>query len=42
MICLFIAGEPSLLLSDVKRDEQGNLKYGFVINGGWNFEIKGK
>lgn len=40
MICLFIDGEPSLLLSGVKRDKEGNLKSGFVENGLWNFEIR--
>lgn len=40
MICLFLDGEPSLLLSEVKRDKEGNLKSGFVENGLWNFEIR--
>jgi len=40
MICLFLNGEPSLLLRDVKRDSKGNLKSGFVVNGCWNFEVR--
>lgn len=40
MICLFLDGEPSLLLSSVKRDSEGRLKSGVVQNGGWNFEIR--
>lgn len=40
MIVLFENGEASLLLSDVKYDTEGNLKSGFVVNGGWNFEIR--
>lgn len=40
MICLFLNGEPSLLLRDIKRDSEGNLKTGFVVNGLWNFEIR--
>lgn len=40
MICLLLNGEPSLLISSVKRDSEGNLKSGFVENGGWNFELR--
>jgi len=40
MICLFLNGEPSLLLRDVKLDSEGKLKSGFVVNGIWNFEIR--
>lgn len=40
MICLFLDGQPSLLLSQVKRDKEGKLKSGFVENGLWNFEIR--
>lgn len=40
MICLFVDGEPSLLLSKVRRDKQGNLKFGWVENGCWDFEIR--
>lgn len=39
MICLFLNGEPSLLLTDVKRDSKGKIKSGFVVNGAWDFEI---
>ena len=39
MICLFLNGEPSLLLRDVKRDSKGKIKSGFVVNGAWGFEI---
>lgn len=41
MIVLFENGRASLLLSGVKYDEEGNLKSGFVENGGWYLEIKG-
>lgn len=40
MIVLFENGEPSLLLRDVKYDNEGNLKSGYVVNGAWNFEIR--
>jgi hypothetical protein len=40
MICLFLNGEPSLLLRDVRRDSDDNLRCGFVVNGGWDFEIR--
>lgn len=40
MICLFLNDEPSLLLSQVKRDDEGSLKSGWVANGAWNFEIR--
>jgi hypothetical protein len=39
MICLFLEGEPSLLLSKVRRDAEGKLKFGWVENGCWDFEI---
>ena len=39
MICLFVNGEPDLLLNKVRRDTEGNLRFGFVVNGGWDFEI---
>lgn len=40
MICLLVDGEPSLLLRDVRRDRNGKLKFGFVVNGCWDFEIR--
>jgi hypothetical protein len=40
MICLFLDGEPDLLLSKVRRDTEGNLRFGFVVNGCWDFEIR--
>lgn len=40
MICLFLDGEPSLLLSQVRRDTEGKLKFGWVVNGCWDFEIR--
>lgn len=40
MICLFIEDEPSLLLRDVRRDDEGSLRFGYVVNGGWDFEIR--
>lgn len=41
MICLFLDGEPSLLLSQVRRDAGGvNLKFAWVVNGCWDFEIR--
>ena len=29
-----------LLLREVRRNEDGSLKSGYVINGDWNFEIR--
>lgn len=40
MICLFLDGEPSLLLSKVRRDAEGKVKFGWVVNGCWDFEIR--
>ena len=40
MLCLLIDGNASLLLSQVRRDSEGNLAFGFVKNGCWNFQIK--
>ena len=40
MICLFLDGEPDLLLRDVRRDTEGKLRFGFVVNGCWDFEIR--
>lgn len=40
MICLFVNGEPDLLLNKVRRDTEGNLRFGFVVNGCWDFEIR--
>lgn len=40
MICLFKEDEAWLLLRDVRRDLEGNIKFAQVVNGGWNLEIR--
>lgn len=39
-IVCWVDGSP-LLLRDVERNANGSLKSGFVVNGGWRFEIRG-
>lgn len=40
MICLFEDGKASLLLTEVKYDESGNLKSGWVANGCWRLVVR--
>lgn len=40
MLCLFKEGEAWLLLTDVRRDLNGDIKFAQVVNGGWNLEIR--
>ncbi len=40
MIVLFSGSMGPLLLTKVIRNDDGSLKSGFVVNGGWNFEIR--
>lgn len=40
-VVLFFDGRSPLYLRDVRRDADGRVKSGYVVNGDWNFEIRG-
>lgn len=41
MIVLLRDGRADLLLSEVKYNADGSVKSGFVVNGAWNYEVRG-
>jgi hypothetical protein len=38
---VLFADTSALLLSDVRRTASGEVKSGYVVNGGWQFEVQG-